>query len=61
MKKDSPTIGILLCESKNQIVAQYAVEGIAKPMGISEYELSEALSQRLQSYRLEQEDIEVVV
>ena len=53
---DSPTIGILLCESKNQVVAQYSVEGMTKPMGISEYELSEALSQRLQACRLEREE-----
>ncbi|MDF1759563.1 MAG: PDDEXK nuclease domain-containing protein [Coxiellaceae bacterium] len=44
---DNPTIGILLCETKNKIVAQYAVDGMTKPMGISQYELSEALTQRI--------------
>jgi hypothetical protein len=47
VSEDNPTVGILLCESKNKVVAQYAVDGMVKPMGISEYELSKALSQRL--------------
>ena len=33
--------------TKNEVVAQYAVEGMTKPMGISEYELGEALTQYL--------------
>lgn len=44
---DNQTIGILLCETKNEIVAQYAVDGMTKPMGISEYELSRVLTAKL--------------
>ena len=36
---DKPTIGLLLCRSKNSIVAQYAVNGIDKPIGIAEFDL----------------------
>ena len=36
---DKPTIGLLLCRSKNSIVAQYAVNGIEKPIGIAEFNL----------------------
>lgn len=36
---DKPTIGLLLCRSKNSIVAQYAVNGIEKPIGIAEFDL----------------------
>ena len=46
-KDDNPTIGILLCGAKNEIVAQYSVDGMTKPMGISEFELSKMLTQKL--------------
>lgn len=36
---DNPTIGLLLCKSKNDLVAEYALRDINKPMGISEYSL----------------------
>ena len=38
---DNPTIGLLLCKSKNNLVAEYALRDINKPMGISEYRLAE--------------------
>ena len=43
-------LGILLCETKNEIVAQYSVDGMTKPMGISQYELSKALTNRLKQF-----------
>jgi predicted nuclease of restriction endonuclease-like (RecB) superfamily len=36
---DKPTIGLLLCRSKNSVVAQYAVNGIDKPIGIADFDL----------------------
>ncbi|MBF6594960.1 MAG: DUF1016 family protein [Thermaceae bacterium] len=45
---DQPTIGILLCRSKNEVVAEYALRDIHKPMGVSEYQLAEALPKELQ-------------
>lgn len=38
---DNPTIGLLLCKSKNNLVAEYALQDVNKPMGISEYRLGE--------------------
>lgn len=38
---DNPTIGLLLCKSKNNLVAEYALRDVNKPMGISEYRLGE--------------------
>lgn len=35
---DQPTIGLLLCKTKNKIVAEYALRDINKPIGVSEYE-----------------------
>ncbi|MGE3954868.1 MAG: YhcG family protein [Parachlamydiales bacterium] len=36
--EDRPTIGLLLCKGKNRLVAEYALRGISKPIGISQYE-----------------------
>lgn len=37
--RDNPTIGILICKSKNSTLAQYALEGSNQPIAISEYDL----------------------
>ena len=34
---DQPSIGIILCKAKNQVVAEYALRDLAKPVGISSY------------------------
>lgn len=44
---DKPTIGLLLCRTKNQLVAEYALSGMDKPMGIAEYELVRELPKSL--------------
>ena len=36
---DNPTICLLICKSKDNTIAQYALEGSTQPIGISEYEL----------------------
>lgn len=38
-EKDNPTIGLLVCKSKDNTLAQYALESCSQPLGISEYEL----------------------
>jgi predicted nuclease of restriction endonuclease-like (RecB) superfamily len=44
---DKPTIGLLLCKTKNRTVAEYALSGIDKPIGVAEYELVRALPEPL--------------
>lgn len=44
---DGPTIGLLLCKSKNKVVAEYALHDNAKPLGIAEYQLVQALPEQL--------------
>jgi predicted nuclease of restriction endonuclease-like (RecB) superfamily len=44
---DKPTIGLLLCKTKNRLVAEYALSGIAKPIGVAEYQLVRALPKPL--------------
>jgi predicted nuclease of restriction endonuclease-like (RecB) superfamily len=46
---DQPTIGLILCQTKDRLLAEYSFSGIDKPIGISTYELTRALPQELQS------------
>ena len=46
---DQPTIGLILCQDKNAVVAEYALRGMSKPIGVSEYELTRALPEELKS------------
>lgn len=41
--EDGPTIGLLLCKSKNRVVAEYALRDTNRPIGVAEYQLVEAL------------------
>ena len=42
---DAPTVGLLICKTKDNILAQYAVNVINAPIGISEYQLSNLLKE----------------
>ena len=48
-KEDQPTIGLLLCKSKNKVVAEYALGDKNQPMGIAEYQLADALPKTLEA------------
>lgn len=48
-KEDKPSIGILLCRDKNNIEAEFALRDINKPIGVSEFELTQTLPENLQS------------
>lgn len=41
--QDEPTLGLLVCKSKDDIKAQYALESSSQPLGVSAYELSKLL------------------
>ena len=47
--QDGPTIGLLLCKSKNKVVAEYALRDKAQPLGVAEYQLVESLPPELLS------------
>lgn len=40
---DNPTIGLLLCKNRNRVVAEYALRGNVKPIGIAKYQLTDQL------------------
>ena len=48
-EQDNPTIGLLLCKSKNKIVAEYALGDKSQPMGVAEYKLLQSLPEPLQA------------
>ncbi len=48
--QDAPkTIGLLLCKSKNKVVAEYALRNNTQPLGMAEYQLLDALPAELQT------------
>jgi predicted nuclease of restriction endonuclease-like (RecB) superfamily len=55
---DKPTIGILLCRDKNNIEAEFALRDINKPMGVSEFQITEILPESLKSSLPTIEEIE---
>lgn len=46
---DAPSIGIILCKGKNEVIVEYALRDSVKPMGVAEYKLSPALPAQLES------------
>ena len=55
---DNPSIGLILCRDKNKTVAEYALRDMTKPIGVSEYKLTEYLPQELEKTLPSVEDIE---
>ena len=55
---DNKTIGLLLCKTKDRIKAEYALRDIQKPIGVSDYELGQALPKDFRSNLPSIEEIE---
>jgi predicted nuclease of restriction endonuclease-like (RecB) superfamily len=47
--RDNPSIGILICKQRDKVMAEYALRGINKPIGVSEYHLTQALPDNLKN------------
>ena len=56
--EDNATIGLLLCKNKNNLVAEYSLRDMSKPMGISEYRVSGELPDELKAQLPSIEDIQ---
>ncbi len=48
-QEDQLTIGLLLCKEKNRLVAEYALRGVAKPMGVTEYQCMRGVPESLET------------
>ena len=57
-KEDGPTLGLLICRSKDNVKAQYALEASSQPMGISQYDISNFLPEEYKSSLPTIEEIE---
>jgi predicted nuclease of restriction endonuclease-like (RecB) superfamily len=57
-ENDKPTIGILLCRDKNNIEAEFSLRDIQKPMGVTEFQLTNVLPDELKSSLPTIEEIE---
>lgn len=47
--QDKPTIGILICKSKDKTIVEYALKNMQQPLGVSEYQLTQQLPEQFQS------------
>lgn len=57
-EQDNPSIGLLLCKSKNNVVAEYSLKDISKPIGVSEYKITSSLPDNLEKQLPSVEDIQ---
>lgn len=46
---DNPTVGLLICKSKDKVVVEYALSDIRKPIGVSQYKLTRTLPKKIRS------------
>ena len=56
---DQPSIGLIICKTKDQVVAEYALRNSTTPIGISEYKLAESLPAALRGSLPTIEDLEM--
>jgi len=49
MKEDAPSIGLILCRDRNNVIAEYALRDVNKPIGISRYALAASLPDELKA------------
>lgn len=57
-ERDNPSIGLLLCKNKNNLVAEYALKDMSKPIGVSEYKITSNLPEELMNQLPSIEDIQ---
>lgn len=57
-EQDNPTVGLLVCKTKDNVLAQYSLEGYNLPIGISQYQLDKLLPENFKSTLPTIEEIE---
>ena len=57
-EQDNPSIGLLLCKSKNDLVAEYSLKDMSKPIGVSAYQITCNLPEELERQLPSVEDIQ---
>ena len=57
-EQDAPSVGLLLCKSKNDLVAEYSLKDMSKPIGVSAYQITNNLPKELENQLPSVEDIQ---
>ena len=55
---DNPSIGVILCKSKDKIIAEYSIKDMTKPIGIAEYTLTNAIPDNIKDNMPTLEELE---
>lgn len=58
-ESDQPSIGLILCKSKNNVLAEYALRDMKQPIGLAEYRLTESLPENIKTELPTIEELEV--
>ena len=58
IEQDHPSIGLLLCKSKNDLVAEYSLKDMSKPIGVSAYRITSCLPEELEKQLPSVEDLQ---
>jgi predicted nuclease of restriction endonuclease-like (RecB) superfamily len=59
-KDDNPSIGLLLCKSKDDLVVEFALRDVSKPMGVATYQLTDELPENLKSALPSKEELDAI-
>lgn len=46
---DNPSIGLILCKTKNNVLAEYTLRDMTKPIGLAEYRIDEAMPEHIKT------------
>ena len=57
-EQDHPSIGLLLCKSKNDLVAEYSLKDMSKPIGVSAYHITSCLPEEFEKQLPSVEDLQ---
>lgn len=57
-ESDNATVGMIICKDKNEIIAEYSLTDLHKPLGVSSYELKKILPENFKSYLPSIEEVE---
>lgn len=58
LEDDNPTIGLLICKSKNDTVVEWSFRGMTQPLGVAEYKLKQYLDERMAALLPSESDIQ---
>jgi predicted nuclease of restriction endonuclease-like (RecB) superfamily len=58
---DQPSIGVILCKSKNQVIVEYTLRDMRKPIGVAEYQITQQLPEYLQQSLPTVEELEATL